>query len=137
MTTDVVINNIINDLCQRFNVASSELIPRLQAYGMAMNKFGAIAAGIFCVALIIGIIFLLKADQDWADVFCVLFGIAEIFSGIIRCVRRCDHQICLTFFDRFVRLEFAAGYLAAFGCQSQHGQYPVIFHSTPILSHHG
>ena len=83
MTTDVVINNIINDLCQRFNVASSELIPRLQAYGMAMNKFGAIAAGIFCVALIIGIIFLLKADQDWADVFCVLFGIAEIFSIIV------------------------------------------------------
>ena len=80
MTTDVVINNIINDLCQRFNVAASELVPRLQAYGMAMNKFGAITAGIFCVALIIGIIFLLKADQDWADIFCVFIAIAEIFS---------------------------------------------------------
>ena len=80
MTTDAVINNIINDLCQRFNVASSELIPRLQAYGMAMNKFGAITAGIFCVALAIGIIFLFKKDSDWGDVLCVSIGIAEIFS---------------------------------------------------------
>lgn len=80
MTTDVVINNIINELCQKFNVASSELIPRLQAYGMAMNKFGAITAGIFCVALAISIIFLFKKDSDWADVLCVLFSVAEIFS---------------------------------------------------------
>lgn len=65
MTTDVMINNIINDLCQRFNVASSELIPRLQAYGMAMNKFGAITAGIFCVALIIIMVIICKIDWDF------------------------------------------------------------------------
>lgn len=65
MTTDVMINNIINDLCQRFNVASSELIPRLQAYGMAMNKFGAITAGVFCIALIIIMVIICKIDWDF------------------------------------------------------------------------
>ena len=85
MTTDVVINNIINDLCQRFNVASSELIPRLQAYGMAMNKFGAITAGIFCVALIIITIVVSKTDWDF-DSKTVVAGIsiiAEFISIIV------------------------------------------------------
>lgn len=65
MTTDVMINNIINELCQKFNVASSELIPRLQAYKMAMNKFGAITAGIFCIALIIIMVVICKIGLDW------------------------------------------------------------------------
>lgn len=85
MTTDVVINNIINDLCQRFNVASSELIPRLQAYGMAMNKFGAIVAGIFCVALIIITVVISKTDWDF-DSKTVVAGIsiiAEFISIIV------------------------------------------------------
>ena len=82
MTTDVVINNIINDLCQRFNVASSELIPRLQAYGMAMNKFGAIVAGIFFVALIIIIVIMWKSDCDYAEIGIGFTVIAEIISTI-------------------------------------------------------
>ena len=82
MTTDVMINNIINDLCQRFNVASSELIPRLQAYGMAMNKFGAITAGIFCVALIIIMVIIYKIDLDCADVLIAFTVIAEFVSII-------------------------------------------------------
>ena len=85
MTTDVGINNIINDLCQRFNVASSELIPRLQAYGMAMNKFGAIVAGIFCVALIIIMVVISKTDWDWDSkaVGVTLTIIAEIIFTIV------------------------------------------------------
>ena len=85
MTTDVVINNIINDLCQRFNVASSELIPRLQAYGMAMNKFGAITAGVFCIALIIIMIVICKIDWDWDSkaVGVTLTIIAEIIFTIV------------------------------------------------------
>lgn len=85
MTTDVVINNIINDLCQRFNVASSELIPRLQAYGMAMNKFGAITAGVFCVALIIIMIVICSNDWDYDSVAVgvTISFIAEIISIII------------------------------------------------------
>lgn len=75
MTTDVVINNIINDLCQRFNVASSELIPRLQAYGMAMNKFGAITAGIFCIALTI-IMIVISNKTDW-DYDSITVGVAS------------------------------------------------------------
>lgn len=85
MTTDVMINNIINDLCQRFNVASSELIPRLQAYGMAMNKFGAITAGVFCVALIIIMIVICSNDWDYDSVAVgvTISFIAEIISIII------------------------------------------------------
>ena len=85
MTTDVVINNIINDLCQRFNVASSELIPRLQAYGMAMNKFGAIVAGIFCVALIIIMVIISKTDWDFDSktVAMAISIMAEIISTIL------------------------------------------------------
>ena len=51
MTNDVIINNIINELCQKFNVAATELVPRMQAYGLAMNKLGMVISGIF-VALI-------------------------------------------------------------------------------------
>lgn len=85
MTTDVMINNIINDLCQRFNVASSELIPRLQAYGMAMNKFGAIVAGVFCIALIIIMVVISKTVWDF---YSKAFGvgmsiIAEIVFTIV------------------------------------------------------
>lgn len=85
MTTDVVINNIINDLCQRFNVASSELVPRLQAYGMATNKFGAITAGVFCVALIIIMIVICSNDWDYDSVAVgvAISFIAEIISIII------------------------------------------------------
>ena len=51
MTNDVIINNIINELCQKFNVAATELVPRMQEYGLAMNKLGMVISGIF-VALI-------------------------------------------------------------------------------------
>ena len=83
MTNDIVINNIINDLCQRFNVAAADLVPRLQAYGMAMNKFGAITAGIFCVALIIITIIISKTDWDYAEIGMTFIIIAEILSVII------------------------------------------------------
>ena len=85
MTTDVVINNIINDLCQRFNVASSELIPRLQAYGMAMNKFGAITAGVFCIALIIIMVIMCSTDWDFDSIAVgvAISIIAEIVSIIV------------------------------------------------------
>ena len=89
MTTDVVINNIINDLCQRFNVASSELIPRLQAYGMAMNKFGAITAGIFCIALIIITVVISKTDWDF-DSKTVVAGISIIAEFISIIVLICN-----------------------------------------------
>lgn len=85
MTTDAMINNIINELCQKFNVASSELIPRLQAYGMAMNKFGAIVAGVFCIALIIITVVISKTDWDF-DSKTIVAGIsiiAEFFSIIV------------------------------------------------------
>lgn len=53
MTNDVVINNIINELCNKFNVAAFELIPRLQAYGLAMSKLGIVISGIFIVLILV------------------------------------------------------------------------------------
>jgi len=85
MTTDVMINNIINELCQKFNVAASDLVPRLQAYGMAMNKFGAIVAGVFCIALIIITVVISKTDWDF-DSKTLAAGIsiiAEFISIIV------------------------------------------------------
>lgn len=60
MTTDVMINNIINELCQKFNVAASDLVPRLQAYNMAMSLYGVVAGLIFVIAIIISAVFLIK-----------------------------------------------------------------------------
>lgn len=83
MTTDVVINNIINELCQKFNVAASELVPRLQAYGMAMNRFGAITAGVLCIALTIIMIVICKTDWDYDEIAIPFIIIAKIFSIIV------------------------------------------------------
>lgn len=80
MTTDVVINNIINELCQKFNVAASELVPRLQAYGMAMSLYGAIVAAAFCVAIFIGAIIIIKKCDRYDKPFAIFVAlILEIF----------------------------------------------------------
>ena len=74
-----VINNIINELCQKFNVAASDLVPRLQAYGMAMSLYGAIAAGAFCVAILIAAIIIIRnyCDDDLLGFGIVLTCIVE------------------------------------------------------------
>lgn len=79
MTNDIVINNIINELCQKFNVAASDLVPRLQAYGMAMSLYGAIAAGAFCVAILIAAIIIIRnyCDDDLLGFGIVLTCIVE------------------------------------------------------------
>lgn len=85
MTNDIVINNIINELCQKFNVAASELVPRLQAYGMAMSLYGAIVAAAFCVVLFIGAIIIIKKCCDSYDKPFAIFAtlISETIPLII------------------------------------------------------
>lgn len=53
MTNDIVINNIINELCQKFNVAATELVPRMQAYRLAMDKLGMIISGVFVAIILV------------------------------------------------------------------------------------
>lgn len=53
---DAAINSVINNLCDKFNVATSELIPRMQAYKMAMAKLGMWISGGFMVLLLAGLI---------------------------------------------------------------------------------
>lgn len=83
MTTDVVINNIINDLCQRFNVASSELIPRLQAYGMAMSLYVVVAGLIFVIAIIIAAVFLIKKYDDEGLAVASIAVVLEVIPVIL------------------------------------------------------
>ena len=73
MTTDVMINNVINELCQKFNVAASDLVPRLQAYGMAMSLYGAVAAAIFCILFLIIAIVIIRKECEYE---LLGFGIA-------------------------------------------------------------
>ena len=84
MTNDIVINNIINELCQKFNVAASDLVPRLQAYGMAMSLYGAIVAAAFCVAIFIGAIILIKKCCEFDKPLAIFISlVVEIFSLIV------------------------------------------------------
>ena len=73
MTTDVMINNIINELCQKFNVAASDLVPRLQAYGMAMNLYGAIVAAAIGAVILIAVIVVVRNDRDYSDLGMNIF----------------------------------------------------------------
>ena len=52
---DSQINAVIEDLCAKFNVTAEYLVPRIQAYKMAMCMFGIVVAMVF--AIIIGIAF--------------------------------------------------------------------------------
>ena len=83
MTTDVMINNIINELCQKFNVAASDLVPRLQAYGMAMSLYGVVAGLIFVIAIIITAVFLIKKYDDEGLAVVSIAVILEIIPVIV------------------------------------------------------
>lgn len=94
MTNDVVINNIINELCNKFNVAAFELIPRLQAYGLAMSKLGIVISGIFIVLILVVyavcMYSLYKKDKEGnyvdSDSYCfgtVCFLLSEVIPTII------------------------------------------------------
>lgn len=89
MTNDIVINNIINELCQKFNVAASDLVPRLQAYGMAMSLFGAIAATIISIVILIIGIFITK---KWLEDEEIIGGILTtiLFESIPVTVALCN-----------------------------------------------
>lgn len=50
---DVMVNSVIQNLCDKFNVAASELIPRSQAYGLAMSKLGIVISAVFVVLFLI------------------------------------------------------------------------------------
>ena len=50
---DSQINAVIDNLCTKFDVSVDYLIPRMQAYKMAMCQFGFITAAVF--VLVIGI----------------------------------------------------------------------------------
>lgn len=48
---DSQINAVIENLCSKFDVSVDYLVPRMQAYKMAMCQFGFITAVVFVVAI--------------------------------------------------------------------------------------
>ena len=69
---DSQINAVIENLCTQFNVTVEYLVPKIQAYKMAMCMFGFITAAIFVV--IIGIVcgwFILKFSEN-DDLECLV-----------------------------------------------------------------
>lgn len=48
---DSQINAVIENLCTKFDVSVDYLIPRMQAYKMAMCQFGFITAAVFVVSI--------------------------------------------------------------------------------------
>lgn len=48
---DSQINAVIENLCTKFDVSVEYLVPRMQAYKMAMCQFGFITAAVFMVAI--------------------------------------------------------------------------------------
>lgn len=53
---DAVVNSVIQNLCDKFNVAASELVPRMQAYQLAMAKLGMWISGGFILLFLVGLI---------------------------------------------------------------------------------
>lgn len=91
MTTDVMINNIINELCQKFNVAASDLVPRLQTYGMAMSLYGVVAGLMFVIAIIIAAVFLIKKYDDEGLVVASIAVFLEIIPVILVLINMYDY----------------------------------------------
>ena len=81
---DSQINAVIEDLCTKFNVTAEYLVPRIQAYKMAMCMFGIVVAMVF--AIILGIAFgtlIVKGSSDDVAGVWVAAVLCEIIPTII------------------------------------------------------
>lgn len=80
---DSQINAVIENLCSKFDVSVEYLVPRMQAYKMAMCQFGFITAAVFVVA--IGIVcgwLISKAAKEYEESF---IG-AWIFTALMEAI---------------------------------------------------
>lgn len=81
---DSQINAVVEDLCMKFNVTAEYLVPRIQAYKMAMCMFGIVAAMVFVI--IIGIAFgtlIVKLSKEGSADDVVGSWIAAILCEVI------------------------------------------------------
>ncbi len=97
---DVMVNSVIQNLCDKFNVAASELVPKMQAYQMAMTKLGMWISGAFMVLFLIALIAYiahLNYKRDHSDFVCsdeyqfavfiyVIVNIAPVIICIVNAV---------------------------------------------------
>lgn len=92
---DSQINAVIDNLCTKFDVSVEYLVPRMQAYKMAMCQFGFITAAVFMVA--IGIIsgwFISKAAKEDDESLIgawILTALMEVIPIIILLINIYDY----------------------------------------------
>lgn len=80
---DSQINAVIENLCTKFDVSVEYLVPRMQAYKMAMCQFGFITAAVFAVIFgIIGGCFIVKATKDDDDSIIAAWVITVLMEVI-------------------------------------------------------
>lgn len=92
---DSQINAVIENLCTKFDVSVEYLVPKMQAYKMAMCQFGFITAAVFVVA--IGIIcgwLISKAAKEDVESFIgawILTALIEVIPIIIFLINIYDY----------------------------------------------
>lgn len=86
MNSSIVINDIINELCNKFNIAANELVPRVQSYKMITSLFGAIVSCIIIFIICIFFIFFYKKYNDDNYIYkCVRWNIIPAVFFIVNC----------------------------------------------------
>lgn len=116
MTTDIMINNVIENICQRFGVAATEIVPRMQAYCMAMHRLGIGISGFFSIILVGITLFIarqtIKINHDWADVMlnCCMTTIMSVVSIGIMILNMVEY-IGWKYAPEIKAVEFAANML--------------------------
>ena len=87
MNSNIIVNDVINELCNKFNIAANELVPRIQSYKMATSLFGAVVSCIIIFIICAWCIFLYKKnDNDDAYIYgCILLNIIPAIFVIFSC----------------------------------------------------
>ena len=92
---DSQINAVIENLCSKFDVSVEYLVPRMQAYKMAMCQFGFIMAAVFMVAIgiVCGWLISKSAKEDIESLIgaWILTALMEVIPIIILLINIYDY----------------------------------------------
>ncbi len=87
MNSNIIVNDVINELCNKFNIAANELVPRLQSYKMATSLFGVVVCCIIIFIVCVFFIFQYKKHNNDDDYIygCIIFNIIPFTFVIVNC----------------------------------------------------
>ena len=84
MNSNIIVNDVINELCNKFNIAANELVPRIQSYKMATSLFGVIVSCIIIFVICVWCIFLYKKYNENDYIYrCIFLNIIPIIFMIV------------------------------------------------------